>query len=148
MSTKYTAVDIAVFTVNLCIEEQSPISNLQLQKILYFIQREYMAKKNGVCLFEDDFQAWQYGPVIPEIYRRFSIWGGERITAKINASFREPSSDDRTIIEPVIRRYRERHPWDLVNETHAQGTPWRVTMDLKGDGAVIKKELIARACVS
>lgn len=143
---QYTATDIAVFTVNLCIDDGKPISNLQLQKILYFIQREYMKTNDGACLFGDDFQAWQYGPVIPEVYRKFSIWGGDKITSRINVDHKAPEAKDREIIVSVIEKYREKYPWDLVDETHAEGTPWKITMDSLGDGAVITKELIANAC--
>ena len=60
---RYSATDVARYMVNLCIEEKSPVSNLQVQKILYFCQQEYYVK-TGTPLFDDDFQAWQYGPVI------------------------------------------------------------------------------------
>ena len=54
---------LAQYILYTCIEQGEPISNLQLQKILYFIQGEYLSKI-GKPLFEADFEAWQYGPVI------------------------------------------------------------------------------------
>ena len=65
----YKAIDVAKYIVNKCIDDGYPISNLQLQKILYFIQRYYLQKDDQ--LFDDDFEAWQFGPVIPAVYYKF-----------------------------------------------------------------------------
>ena len=37
----YSALTIAKYIIDKCTEENSPISNLQLQKILYYIQSEF-----------------------------------------------------------------------------------------------------------
>lgn len=52
----YSAVDLSKYIVYKCITEGQPISNLQLQKILYYIQREFL--KNDRIAFADDIQAW------------------------------------------------------------------------------------------
>ncbi|MBQ6623932.1 MAG: DUF4065 domain-containing protein, partial [Mogibacterium sp.] len=67
MGAKYSAKDIAEHVVTKCVREQEPITNLHLQKILYFIQRDYV-KKIGEPLFADEFEAWKFGPVVPCIY--------------------------------------------------------------------------------
>lgn len=38
----YSAVDLSKYIVYKCITEGQPISNLQLQKILYYIQRNFL----------------------------------------------------------------------------------------------------------
>ena len=38
----YTAMDLAKYIVSKCYYDGCPISNLQLQKILYYIQKEFL----------------------------------------------------------------------------------------------------------
>ena len=43
------------------------ITMSKLQKLLFFIQKEYI-KQTGELLFNEEFEAWEYGPIIPSIY--------------------------------------------------------------------------------
>ncbi len=65
-------------------EKSLPITNLQLQKIMYFLIK--IAKENNLFeinelneLYDERFQVWQYGPVIPEEYIRFKKFASEPI---------------------------------------------------------------------
>lgn len=51
----YDALSIARYVVKKCINEHEPISNLQLQKILYVIQRVYL--QSGKSLFVDEIES-------------------------------------------------------------------------------------------
>lgn len=136
-----TANDAARFMVNLCIDDKHPISNLQLQKILYFCQLESY-RRSGTPLFCDDFEAWRYGPVIPSVYRLFSIFGGLAISGRVKEHV-DLSSSEKSLIQGVTRRLRKLRPWELVAETHSDGSPWDLTYrDGSGAGDVIPKELI------
>jgi uncharacterized phage-associated protein len=53
-----------------CRERGEVITNLKLQKLLYYTQAWYLVLKNQP-LFNEDFQAWVHGPVLPSQYRRF-----------------------------------------------------------------------------
>ena len=46
------------------------MSNLKLQKLLYYMQGFYLAFFNKP-LFENSLEAWMYGPVVPEVFVRF-----------------------------------------------------------------------------
>lgn len=137
----YAAKDIAKYTVNKCIEDCRPISNLQLQKILYFCQKGYN-KNTGLILFDDDFEAWQYGPVIPSVYRMFSLFGGMKVNRKVH----EDALIDniiQSIINPIIERYSSFTAWDLVSMTHQKDNAWdQVYQGGEGKKKVIPKDLI------
>ena len=53
------------------------ISNLKLQKLLYYAQSAYLALKN-TPLFSNNIIAWNHGPVVEEIYQKykniFELW--------------------------------------------------------------------------
>ena len=54
------------------------ITNLKLQKLLYYAQAWHLAHF-GSPLFSDDIEAWQYGPVIKSIYQKYSKFGNQPI---------------------------------------------------------------------
>lgn len=63
----YSALDVAKYIINKCTIEHDAISNLQLQKILYYIQKWFL--QNGLVAFDDDFEAWSFGPVVLSVYQ-------------------------------------------------------------------------------
>ena len=135
----YEALEIAKFIVNKCTVEKHPITNLQLQKILYFLQKKHLVEF-GSCLFDDDIQAWQFGPVVPEVYYQFCGFGSGAITMKYEINL---ESKDIDLINPIVEDKRTKNPWDLVSETHAPGKAWDITYrNGLGNRRVILPELI------
>src|SRR3990167_3308538 len=56
------------------------ISNLKLQKLVYYAQGFFLAM-HETPLFENDIEAWTHGPVVPELYRQFKEFGRNSIPA-------------------------------------------------------------------
>lgn len=136
---EHKALDIAKYIIDKCTRDRKPISNLQLQKILYFIQKECL--KNGTIAFYDDIEAWQFGPVVPDVYYRFCGAGAMPIVLTFNGLNLE--SSNQTIIDRVIEDRRNQKPWDLVNETHKKDGAWdKVYQDGKGERDTIPLDLI------
>ena len=69
----YRAMDLANYIVDKCIKDNVPITNLQLQRILYFIQKDFL--KRGSPAFSDYIEAWEFGPVVPNVYFCFCGFG-------------------------------------------------------------------------
>ena len=137
---KYKAMKIANYIIRKCSEDGCPITNLQLQKIMYFLQREYLQSKN-VPLFDDEIQAWQFGPVVPEVYYRYCVFGAMPIT--IIDKMADLNKCDADIINPIIEEKRKLYPWDLVEETHQEGGAWDTVYDNgRGNRKVIPTEFI------
>lgn len=57
------ALTLAKYIVSKCTTDQCPISNLQLQKILYYIQVDFL-KRTEQPVFSDNIEAWKFGPVV------------------------------------------------------------------------------------
>lgn len=133
----YTALEVAKYIINKCIELNRPISNLQLQKILYYVQGEYMKKNNGQALFNDDIEAWQYGPVVPNVYYKFNIFSSGKIDTQ--QTMNEPiRKDDYKDIDSIIECKSKLSPWELVKSTHSE-LPWKKNYEL-GKNCLISKE--------
>lgn len=77
MTEKVSAITVANYIV-----EKYEVSNLYLQKLLYFIQNNYMVENEGKLLFEECFQKWKLGPVIPNVYHAFKEFGTSDIKEK------------------------------------------------------------------
>lgn len=133
---QYSAIDIAKYVVSKCSKDAVPISNLQLQKILFAIQRQYL--KDYDCeLFVDSIEAWRFGPVIPTVYYHFCGFGGIPIDVEYN-KLEDIKAEDKVVIDTVVEEKRCLRPWDLVEETHKDGGAWA---KIYNDGEGNKKEI-------
>lgn len=141
----YRARDIAHYIVDKCTRDGIPISNLQLQKIMYLLQVVY-CRITGNLLFYEEFEAWQYGPVLPRVYDEFSFFGGIRINKEYEDTI-QLAPFDADIVNTTVEELRMKYPWDLVNITHASGSPWsRVWRNGDGNRETIGNDLIIRFC--
>ena len=66
----YSVLDLSEYIIF----KKYGISCLKLQKILYFLQAEFLRKYNKLC-FNSKIEAWDFGPVIPIVYEKvYSLW--------------------------------------------------------------------------
>lgn len=121
----YKAYDLAKYIIKKCEKEGMPISNLQLQKILYFIQYNFLATF-GKPAFIDKMEAWQYGPVVPDVYNRFTYMGGNVIVEHfdVNPNVLFKDNVEREIVDMITETCRIVNPWKLVDIVHEKGSPW------------------------
>ena len=141
----YTAVDIAKYIVSYCTNKQRPISNLKLQKMLYYTWIDYY-KNTKNALFLNDICAWQLGPVVPDAYYEFCSYAGTPIFATFDVRV---DSNDATIINSIIESYISVPASTLVNMSHRKGGAWDIVYrDGIGNRDVIPFSLIReRECV-
>lgn len=135
----YTALDFAKYIVKKCIDDGHPISNLQLQKILFYIQKDFL--KRDQLAFCDEIEAWQFGPVVPNVYYHYCGYGAMPITHTS-----EYSSLDNVIVrsvDPIVEDKRKLSPWTMVAETHKPDGAWdRIYRNGYGNHQTIPTELI------
>lgn len=118
---------------------KKPISNLHLQKILYYLQVHFA--KQRIQLYVEDIYAWQYGPVVPEIYYLFAGYGASKIANKYDTNIDEAIERE---IKEIVLRLIDISPWKLVEMTHTKGNPWDMTyQNGKGLNQVIDFSLLA-----
>lgn len=137
----YNAIDLAKYIVTRCANADNPISNLQLQKILYYVQMEFLNKNRQA--FNDAIEAWQFGPVVPNVYYYFCGYGAMPITNTYDVEI-DPA--DEAIINPIVDEKSKLNPWDMVAETHKANGAWdRIYKNGKGNKQVIPFGLIHEA---
>jgi uncharacterized phage-associated protein len=111
----------------------SRITNLSLQKLLYFCHAKYLLEK-GQPLVKGHFEAWKFGPVHPVVYEAFKSCGSDPITTRAHAVdviTREhrflPPLDDASVQQYVvltIANFGSMEAGRLVDISHAPNGPW------------------------
>lgn len=99
------------------------ITNLKLQKLLYFVQAMSLMIF-GKRAFPEKILAWSYGPVINEVYQKYKQNHGSEINSESN--IKNISSGLYKIIEEVINSYGSIEANKLIDFTHEE-EPWRNT---------------------
>lgn len=139
LSYMYNAIDLSKYIVSKCVADGEPISNLQLQKILYYIQKVFLQR--GEIAFTDDIEAWQFGPVVPNVYYHFCGFGAMPIYIA-NDTF-SIAATDALYIDKIVEEKRKLNPWDMVAETHKDDGAWaKIYRGGLGNRCVIPTELI------
>lgn len=120
----YNAIDVANYIILYCKKQGYSISNLKLQKLLYFVQAQFLVSCNKPC-FNADIEAWDFGPVVPDVYHNFKYWGSSDIP-DIFAEGAEKKIKicDQKIIDAVLSGCASYSAAYLVELTHDQ-SPWK-----------------------
>jgi uncharacterized phage-associated protein len=140
-----TVASVANEFLSLAAAEPSfpPIDQMKLQKLLFYAHAWHLAYGKGP-LFENDFEAWPWGPVIRDVYLQTKSYGRGRVTAPITelslddgaASVRAPTgvatAELRDFIKNVWDTLKVYDGIQLSNSTHAPGEPWTVVSEKQG----------------
>lgn len=116
--------DIARYFLALTDEESGDaISNLKLQKLVYYAQGFHLALKN-TPLFNEVIEAWLHGPVVPELYHFYKAYGANAIPTPTNVDFSIYSDDVKELLDEVYKVYGQYSAWKLRELTHQEPT-WK-----------------------
>lgn len=137
----YSVIELSNYIIQYCIKNNFPISNLKLQKILYFIQAEFLVTKNEPC-FDEDIEAWDFGPVVPIIYHKYKIFGSANFPYNINCKNNIIiTNEDIELINNIIDATAIYSSPQLVSITQQQ-SPWINAYSTIINNHIISKESI------
>lgn len=133
----YDGKEIANFILDYCESRGRPVSNLSLQKILYFLHVWTLIKYKSP-LIRHDFEAWQYGPVLPYVYREFKKYKARpiksratkicpKLKARVTAQAKFSNVSFRHFLEEITEFYSSFSAHKLVEYSHAVNSPWATT---------------------
>lgn len=138
---EYNVIDIAAYIINYSNEIGSPVNNLKLQKLLYYVQAAALVKTNHMC-FDSKIIAWKFGPAVPEAYHYYAEYGRDDIPnqesrkdVKLNdktlkMSYIQPAEIDcmtQKIIKSVVNSYSNiTNTFELSRKTRNEA-PWKNT---------------------
>lgn len=127
--------EVAKYIVHYCNSNNIDITNLKLQKLLYFIQAEFLITFNEPC-FDEEIIALPYGPAVGEVLKEYSKYGATKL--KENQSIYDLENID-TITE-VLDEIASINVSQLIEITRSQ-SPWRDAYNEK-IGNIIEKQVI------
>ena len=119
------------------------VSNLQLQKLMYLAQMIYMGRNDGKPLFDGTFQAWDYGPVEPNLYHQAKAFGAGPIRPSFSRALEFKDDDPRRkVMDDVCNRFLKYSAGDLVDITHSDKGAWAEHYTPRARNIVIPNEAI------
>ena len=128
-------------------EPYEKITNLKLQKLLYYAQGISLALYD-TPLFYQDIEAWPHGPVVREVYEKYSDNKGNPINIVMDTNDEstierlEQNNKYNNILNLAYNNFAIYTAWQLRNMTHEDGTPWDITQKTKGLFKVIENQQI------
>lgn len=99
------------------------LSNLELQKILYLAHMFHLGR-TGNPLVYGNFEAWDYGPVHPELYHRVKVFGSDPVGNVFHGISEPADGPERDILDEAYDNLGNAGPGRLVNATHRRGGAW------------------------
>lgn len=111
-------------------KEGIDITPMKLQKLIYFICKEYV-RQNDDLLFTEPFEVWKYGPVLPSVYGEFSSYHSAPIKTYAKDSQGVVFVIDETRGAPAVQairavwdKYKDCPAAQLSKMTHQEHTAW------------------------
>ena len=126
--------DYILFSTSLF--EDDHISNLKLQKLLYYCQGFHLAAY-AAPQCNEDILAWENGPVVESIWRKYREHKKDAINTTYITMPTSLSETQEKLIDSVYSAYGQYSGWKLRNMTHKE-PPW---VDTPKDGVIAHNKL-------
>jgi len=134
-NTLSTPLLIANTLLDRAFSENEPITHLKLQKLIYFVYKRFL-KETDKSLFDEYFEVWTHGPVLPSIYDEFKRYAAEDISDYVYSEcddivriIASENTDFHAALNWVWENYGRQSPTRLRNLTHEDGTAWQRTKE-------------------
>jgi len=133
---------VANFVLDFCESKGRRVTNLSLQKIVYFCHVWSLIERR-TPLVRHQFEAWEYGPVLQYLYREFKMFDSEPIVGR--ATKIDPETGEKCVVgyeldretgqllDRVVDFYSRLSASDLVTLSHAKGGPWDEVWNHEGN---------------
>ena len=130
---KDETIQVSYYIIDYCIKKKYSITNLKLNKLLYFSNIEYMLNNNGKPLFKEEFEAWRHGPVLKSVYETFCMGIGKATEEKLNLIIDNLKDNKINSINKVLDEKAGLDAFKLVELTHIKNGPWELIYNTNKD---------------
>ena len=139
----YSALTIADEVLRIAKRDGQSLTPMKLMKLTY-IAHGWALGLLDRDLFKNRIEAWQYGPVIPDLYHATKVYGRSPIPlAKVDTNAAsQVDAQVSELLAQVWRKYGHFDAIDLSNLTHKSGTPWDCVYEPGRRGIEIPDHLI------
>lgn len=123
MTNECSALDIANYLIYLMSSSCDDLSNMKLNKLLYYAQGHCL-QKTGVVMFSDPIEAWEHGPIVTSVYHKYKSYGDSHISEFNTDDLNKLPDEYKDILLDVARTYGRYTAAALRNMTHVPKSPW------------------------
>ena len=117
------AIEVARYFLSLTDEEAGElVSNLKLQKLLYYVQGFHLAIYDEP-LFPEPLQAWAHGPVVEDVYHNYKGYGSSPIPPE-EVDFDQFDDEVKEFLKGIYSEFGQYSAWKLREMTHVE-PPWK-----------------------
>jgi uncharacterized phage-associated protein len=102
---------------------EATITNMKVQKLLYYSQSLHLALYNEP-LFDEEIQAWRYGPVCPPAYRFYCEFEAKQLPIPDKTTIENFDFEQKKLLEEVWEFFGSYHAFSLSDMTHEE-FPWK-----------------------
>lgn len=141
MGAQHTALAVADKLIRLSVEEETPITPMQVQKLTYFCHAWMLGLGYGP-LFQDAVEAWQYGPVIRAVYHALKHRRAGPVREPVLEQAATFTEQEENLIRVVWSRYGKLNGLQLSRMTHVDGSPWSQTRQRDPRSQIIHNHVI------
>jgi uncharacterized phage-associated protein len=135
------SLQIADYLLQKAAENGDDLTPMQLLKLVYLCHG-WMLGLYGRQLVKDNIEAWAYGPVIRDLYKKVKDYRDKPISERLGNG--EPQFDDqeKQVMDQVYTQFGRMPGAMLSRLTHQQGSPWYATWHLSGQNSIISNDMI------
>lgn len=109
--------------ISMGLADGNPLTPMQIIKLTYLCQA-WMLGIFGKPMFEQKVEAWEYGPVIADVYHGVKHFVNQPVDETMRARPAKFSDPQAHILNEVYQVYGKRSGGALSWRTHQEGTPW------------------------
>ncbi len=120
----FPADKVAEWIIRKFVELEECITNLKLQKLLYYAQGIGVGRYQTKVI-QEDLYAWEHGPVVESIYHKYKPFGAGPLVVDPVADITD-LVDNKLVIDVLnetMIAYGKYSAWVLRNKTHCE-PPW------------------------
>lgn len=120
----YDVLTVADAILKIAKANGKSLTPMQLVKLTYIAHGWSLGLRNK-DLFQNRIEAWQYGPVIPDLYHATKSYGRKPIPLDlVDDADSGVSEEDIAFLKDVFNKYGHLDGIQLSYLTHQSGTPW------------------------
>lgn len=117
------AIEVARYFLSVTDEDAGElISNLKLQKLLYYAQGFHLALFDEP-LFPEPIEVWAHGPVVADVYHQYKEYGSVPIPPE-EVDFDQFDDEVKEFLNETYSEFGQYSAWKLREMTHIE-PPWR-----------------------
>ncbi len=133
------AIKVADYILRSQDHEEPDITKLKLQKLLYYTQGFFLAEFDKP-LFDDEIEAWDHGPVVPNVWNHFSSIKGNLLEVPEQDIDLHLNEEEKQSLDEVIELHSQYSAWALREMSHNE-EPCIIAYN-NGKGTVIPQDEI------